>query len=215
MLTRDEVKRVLAQVEGVPSLVAGLLYGAGLRLRECLGLRVKDVDLARREITIRQGKGGKDRMTMLPEQLVTSLAQHLSRVKARHEADLRDGLGRAPLPYALGRKYRNADRTFAWQFVFPSERYCQDPYGGEMVRYHLHESTVQKALKRATRLAGVAKPIGCHSLRHSFATHLLELGYDIRTIQELLGHQDVSTTMIYTHVLNRGERGVRSPLDAG
>ncbi|MGB7621389.1 MAG: integron integrase [Terriglobia bacterium] len=213
VLTKMEIKAVLAQLQGTPKLIALLLYGSGLRLTECLELRVKDLDLARNEILVRDGKGQKDRHTMLPESLKEMLMVHLQRVKELHERDLADGAGRVMLPGALARKYPNADREWGWQYVFPANSRSLDKAAGIKRRYHIHESVVQKAMKEAVRHAGLTKPASCHSLRHSFATHLLEDGYDIRTVQELLGHRDVSTTMIYTHVLNRGGHGVRSPAD--
>lgn len=214
VLTRDEVRRLLAELHGVPRLVASLLYGSGLRLLECLELRIKDVDLARREITVRRGKGNKDRRTVLPSTSVPSLEAHIARVRTLHEADLARGFGRVVLPDALRAKYPNADRSWPWQFVFPAARICRDPRYGPPTRFHLHASAVQRAVAAAVRRAGLSKRAACHTLRHSFATQLLEDGHDIRTIQELLGHADVSTTMIDTHVLNRGGRGVRSPADA-
>jgi len=213
VLARDEVVGVLDQLDGAVRLACALLYGAGLRLLEALQLRVKDLDLGRGEITIRGGKGAKDRVTMLPDALRQPLQDHLLRVRQQHEADLKLGLGRAPLPHALARKYPNADSEWAWQWVFPASSHYLDPRTGLRHRHHLHESVVQKGVHQAALRAGVAKRVTTHTFRHSFATHLLEDGYDIRTLQELLGHKDVRTTMIYTHVLNRGGRGVRSPLD--
>ena len=215
VLTAAEVKAVLARLEGDARLVATLLYGSGMRLMEALRLRVKDLDFALNQILVRDGKGQKDRRTMLPASLAEPLRQHLANAKSLHDADLRTGLGETWLPDALARKFPAATRQWAWQYVFPAPGLSADPRTGKNGRHHLHESTVQKAVKEAVRRACIAKPASCHTLRHSFATHLLEGGYDIRTIQELLGHRDVGTTMIYTHVLNQaGGRGVRSPLDA-
>lgn len=214
VMSRQEVAAVLAQMSGVPRVVTLLLYGSGLRLLEALTLRVKDVDLARGEIRIRDGKGAKDRVTMLPDLVREPLTFHLSRVRAQHEADIAAGLGRVPLPGALGRKYPNADREWAWQWIFPATSHYRDQTTGERHRHHLHQTAVQKAVRAAVRAAQVPKRVTPHTFRHSFATHLLEDGYDIRTIQELLGHVDVRTTMVYTHVLNKGGRGVRSPLDS-
>jgi len=213
VLTPAEVAAILDQLNGTLRLMASLMYGAGLRLLECCRLRVKDVDFARREITVRDGKGRKDRVTPLPARLSLALQSHLERAGRQHRADLDSGWGSVALPDALARKYPSATREWAWQWVFPGSRLYTVPGTGERRRHHVHESVVQRAFKVAVRLARVAKPASCHSMRHSFATHLLEAGYDIRTIQELLGHSDVATTMIYTHVLNRGGRGVRSPLD--
>jgi integron integrase len=214
VLTRQEVQAILANLDGTKHLTASVLYGSGLRLLEALQLRVKDVDLERRELTVRHGKGGHDRLTMLPEALRTDLHRHIQCVRAQHDKDLRQGAGWATMPQALARKLPGAGRELQWQFIFPATRTQRDPGTGQRFRHHLHESAMQRAVKEAVRAAEITKRATCHSFRHSFATHLLEDGYDIRTIQELLGHRDVRTTMIYTHVLNRGGRGVRSPLDA-
>ena len=214
VLSRHEVSDLLAQLHGVEWLMASLLYGGGLRLMECVELRVKDVHLARGELVVREGKGDKDRVTMLPRTLTTPLADHLAQRRRLHERDLADGRGSVALPGNLRAKYPRAPFEWGWQWVFPATRFYVDPHTGERRRHHLHESVLQRAVKAAANAAGIARPAGCHTLRHSFATHLLESGYDIRTIQELLGHRDVSTTMVYTHVLNQGGRGVRSPLDA-
>jgi integron integrase len=213
VLTRQEVKTILSFMDGSPKLVAALLYGAGLRLMECLRLRVKDVDFTTNQILVRDGKGQKDRITMLPVSVKESFAAHLKQVWQIHQQDLPEGAGRVQLPGALARKYPHADREWGWQWVFPAPTRYFDREAKIQRRHHLHETAVQKAMKQAVQRAGIAKPATPHTLRHSFATHLLEEGYDIRTIQELLGHKDVSTTMIYTHVLNRGGRGVRSPAD--
>lgn len=213
VLTREEVQQVIAQLTGQHKLASGLLYGAGLRILECLRLRVKDVDFSRREILVRDGKGFKDRVTMLPLSLVPELRLQLGQVKRLHDQDLNAGYGTVYLPYALDRKYPNAAREWGWQYVFPSGNLSVDPRSGEMRRHHLQDQALQRAVKQAVRGAGLTKPATPHTFRHSFATHLLESGYDIRTVQELLGHSDVSTTMIYTHVLNKGGRGVTSPLD--
>ncbi|MBI4983948.1 MAG: integron integrase [Rhodocyclales bacterium] len=213
VLTRAEVAALLLRMEGTPWLIANLLYGAGLRIMEALRLRVKDVDFARREILVRDGKGFKDRVTMLPATVIEPLQAHLRRVRALHGDDLAAGRGSVYLPYALERKYPGAATEWAWQYVFPSAQLTVDPRSGARRRHHMQDQSVQRALKRALRDAGLTKPATPHTLRHSFATHLLDSGYDIRTVQELLGHVDLKTTMIYTHVLNRGGRGVVSPLD--
>ncbi|MEM7116605.1 MAG: integron integrase [Chloroflexota bacterium] len=214
VLTRAEVKAVFAQLNGVPLLISHLLYGGGLRVTEGLRLRVQDIDFGQRLIMVRDGKGQKDRTAPLPESIITNLEHHLTEVEALHHQDLQRGLGRAPLPTALATKYSKAETAWQWQFVFPSATLSQNPRGDEtLYRYHLHESTVQRAVKRAAEAANIAKRVSPHTFRHSFATHLLERGTDIRTIQELLGHKNLQTTMIYTHVVNRGAMGVRSPLD--
>ncbi len=213
VMTREEVKAVLANLSGDKWLMALLMYGAGLRLMECLRLRVQDIDFSRNEILVRDGKGAKHRITMLPASLKAPLQEHLRTVKAIHERDLTDGWGCVLLPDALDRKYPNAAKERRWQWVFPQENRWKNPKTGEEGRHHVHESIIQKAVDSATRKAGLAKRVTCHTFRHSFATQLLESGYDIRTVQELLGHKDVKTTMIYTHVLNRGGKGVKSPVD--
>ena len=215
VLTREEVTAVIQQLSGVPLLVVQLLYGGGLRLTECLRLRVQDVDFGQKMLLVRDGKGQKDRTTTLPEVVVPALQDHLQTVKQKHHEDLQRGDGYAPLPTALSRKYPNAETEWQWQFVFPSTTLSQNPRddNGRLYRYHLHESTIQRAVRKAAQKTKIAKRISPHTFRHSFATHLLEAGYDIRTIQELLGHKDVKTTMIYTHVVQRGAMGVQSPLD--
>jgi integron integrase len=214
VLTRDEVRRVIAELPDAPlRLVCTLLYGAGLRLLECLTLRVKDVDFELNQLVVRGGKGNKDRVTMLPAAVLPTLRPHLEKVRLLHQRDLRSGGGRVPMPGALAAKFPAAPLDWRWQFIFPAARTVTDPATGVRVRYHMHESVVQRAVRDAVLRAGLTKRATCHTFRHSFATHLLEDGYDIRTVQELLGHRDVNTTMIYTHVLNRGGRGVRSPLD--
>ena len=213
VMDRSEVRSLLSHLRSEVGLMASLMYGSGLRLSECLQLRVQEIDLTRREILVRDGKGSKDRRTMLPAALVTPLSDHLKRVKETHDRDLADGWGRVPLPGALDRKYPNASKDWRWQWVFPQKNRWRNLRASEEGRHHVHATVVQRAVKEAVRRAGITKQVGCHTLRHCFATHLLESGYDIRTIQELLGHKDVRTTMIYTHVLNRGGRGVKSPMD--
>ena len=213
VFTRDEVRAVLKGMTGTHQLIASLLYGSGMRLMECLRLRVKDIDLGYNQIVVRDGKGEKDRITLLPASVKQSLARHLRKVKLLHEEDREAGFGDVYLPYALERKYPQAAREWGWQYVFPAASRSADPRTGKMRRHHVSDNAVQTAVKKALTAAALNKPGSCHTFRHSFATHLLEDGYDIRTVQELLGHKDVRTTMIYTHVLNRGGRGVKSPLD--
>jgi integron integrase len=213
VLTVPEVRSVLEQMNGSVGLVCALLYGTGMRLIEGLRVRVKDVEFSRREILVRNGKGGKDRVTVLPENLIAPLQEQIAKARALHQRDLSQGFGAVWLPGALDAKYPGAPKQWGWQWIFPSATRSADPRTGKVHRHHLNEASVQKAMSLAAKRAGIVKPCSPHILRHSFATHLLQSGYDIRTVQELLGHSDVSTTMIYTHVLNRGGRGVRSPLD--
>ena len=213
VLTRTEVADVLTRMRGTHRLIGDLLYGTGMRIMEALRLRVKDVDFGRREILVRDGKGAKDRVTMLPDRLFPVLREHLIEAKRLHRMDLRNGFGAAWMPFALARKYPAAANEWAWQYVFPADRRSVDPRTGITRRHHISDQSFQRAMREALRASGIAKPATPHTLRHSFATHLLEAGHDIRTVQELLGHSDVSTTMVYTHVLNRGGRGVASPLD--
>ena len=214
VFTKEEANSLIKELRGETRLIVALLYGSGLRIMEAVRLRVKDMDFARAEIAVRDGKGEQDRVTMLPRTLIPSLRSQVERVRQLHILDLTRGHGEVHLPYALERKYANAARSLAWQYIFPADKLSIDPRSGKVRRHHLNEQNVQRAVKTALRKAGVRKNGSCHAFRHSFATHLLEDGYDIRTVQELLGHKDVRTTMIYTHVLNRGGRGVRSPLDA-
>jgi integron integrase len=213
VLTREEVRRVFAGLHGASRLVVGLLYGSGLRLTEALELRVKDLDLERREITVRSGKGDKDRVTVIPAELLPALRQHMARLDAWFQRERRADAPGVPLPRALKGKHPGAGISLAWQWIFPSRTLCRDPYDGTMVRFHVHHRTLQRSVQRAMQRAGITKPAGCHTFRHCFATHLLESGSDIRTVQELLGHSHVQTTQIYTHVLNRGGQAVKSPLD--
>jgi integron integrase len=213
VLTPEEVKAIIGKLSGEYKLLIQILYGSGLRLNEGLNLRIKDIDFGQKQIVVRDAKGNKSRTTVLPESVITTLKEHLHRVRERHLQDLNAGYGSVFLPFALNRKYPNAERQWLWQFVFPSSTMIRDPQNDKLCRFHLHESGLQKALKRAVLSTNIDKKVSCHTFRHSFATHLLQNGYDIRMVQELLGHKDVKTTMIYTHVLNRGGKGVRSPLD--
>jgi integron integrase len=215
VFTPDEVKAVIQRLSGIYWIMANLLYGSGLRLMECVRLRVKDLDFHYNQIAVRSGKGEKDRITILPQAVKEPLRKHLAKVRLLHEEDLLDGFGEVYLPYALDRKYPNADKEWGWQYVFPASRRSIDPRSGKQRRHHISEDMLQRAVRSAIRQTGIAKPGNCHTFRHSFATHLIEEGYDIRTVQELLGHSDVRTTMIYTHVLNRGGRAVKSPVDRG
>jgi integron integrase len=214
IFSRDEVKELFSHLRSRNRLIAQLLYGTGMRVNECLSLRIKDVDFKNHCITIYDGKGGKDRVAVLPESIVDDVKKQVQFAKEVHDKDLAKGYGRTTLPYAIVRKYKDLDRKFNWQYLFPSISLCYDKETKEIRRHHLHVSVIQKAVKRAVRQAGIDKHVGCHTFRHSFATHLLEDGYDIRTVQELLGHKDVRTTMIYTHVMKKGALGVKSPLDA-
>ena len=214
VLSKKEVGSILNQLSGKYRIMAGLLYGSGLRLLECIRLRIKDIDFDYKNITVRNGKGAKDRVTILPESQIESLYLHLALVKQIHKQDLKDGYGTVFLPYALAEKYKNANKSWGWQYVFPAAKLSIDPRSGIKRRHHMSESILQKEIRNAVHNADINKPASCHTLRHSFATHLLENGYDIRTVQELLGHKDVRTTMIYTHVLNKGGLAVLSPLDS-
>ena len=213
VFSKDEIRKILANLDGTNWIMAQLLYGAGLRLMECLRLRVKDIDFDRNQITVRDGKGKKDRVTMLPEIVKLHLRQHLEKVNIIHKQDLSEGYGEVYLPFALERKYPRANKEWGWQYVFPSRKRSVDPRSNKIRRHHINEQTLQRVVKKAIKATNLVKPGSCHTLRHSFATHPLEAGYDIRTVQELLGHKDVRTTMIYTHVLNKGGKGVISPAD--
>lgn len=213
VMSREEVEAVLARLHGREWLAGSLMYGAGLRVMECVRLRVKDIDFGFRQVIVRDGKGRKDRITPLPDRLVVPLEEQLREVKRVHEADLADGFGSVSLPYALARKYPSAPRQLGWQYLFPASKRARDPRSGEWKRHHIDVSVIQRAVRAAVRAAGLSKPVTCHTFRHSFATHLIAAGHDIRTVQELLGHRDVRTTMIYTHVLGKGAQGVLSPFD--
>lgn len=213
VLTREEVKQILLHLEGQKWLMANLMYGCGLRVSECLRLRVGDIDFGYHQIVVRDGKGAKDRITMLPELIRFALKKQIKKVAVLHKKDLKNGFGKVKLPYALDKKYPRAARELKWQFLFPSVHRSEDPRSDNIYRHHRSRSYIQKSLKVAVKKAGIEKKVSCHTLRHSFATHLLDAGYDIRTVQELLGHKDVSTTMIYTHILNKGGRAVKSPVD--
>lgn len=214
VFTKEEAVKVLNELSGTNLIMATLLYGSGLRLSECLQLRVKDIDFQYKQIVIRSAKGEKDRVTMLPEYVILPLQKHLNYVKELHKKDLKDGYDSIYMPYALEKKYPKAGRELGWYYVFPAAQISKDPRTGISRRHHTDESVLQKAVKKAIRQAGIYKHASCHTFRHSFATHLLEAGYDIRTVQELLGHKDLNTTMVYTHVLNKGALGVKSPIDS-
>lgn len=213
VLTHDEAMKIIHTMEGIYKIMTGVLYGSGLRLMECIRLRVQDIDFAMQQLVVRSGKGMKDRVTVLPGGLISPLKNHLTYVKALHVKDLAQGYGSVYLPYALGKKYPGADKEWGWQYVFPSDSLSRDPLSGRTMRHHINESSLQKMVKSAVRSVKITKHVGCHTFRHSFATRLLENGYDIRTVQELLGHKNVNTTMIYTHVMHKGAKAVRSPLD--
>ncbi len=213
VLTQSEIKSLFAYLDGTHHLMASLLYGAGLRLMECVRLRVKDIDFGYEQLTVRNGKGDKDRVTMLPHSVINPLRENLEKTQLIHQDDLSEGFGDVYLPFALQRKYLNASKEWGWQYVFPARKRSIDPRSGIHRRHHINEQSLQRAVKKAVVNSHISKPASCHTFRHSFATHLLEAGYDIRTVQELMGHSDVSTTMIYTHVLNKGGKGVNSPLD--